>query len=71
MHQTKAADGLERNLDGQFRGVTERNKIGGLFPDLTIFGEIASGLPHQPDRRLSARLSRKDITQAVHAIILI
>ena len=48
--QVKAFDGLERHLRGQVRGLTDvENTV--LRPNPLIFGHVATGLSHKPDRR--------------------
>ncbi|EGE58239.1 hypothetical protein RHECNPAF_3340036 [Rhizobium etli CNPAF512] len=46
-----ATDRLERHLDGVIGRVTEIEKTSGLCPCLSIFRQITSRLPHQPERR--------------------
>ena len=42
---------LQRYFGSQFGRIAKIEKAAGLFPHRTIFGQIAAGLPHDPDRR--------------------
>src|SRR4051812_16334693 len=49
--ETVAADRLQRDFDGQLWRVAELQEAPDRPPDLTVLGQIASCLPHQPYRR--------------------
>jgi hypothetical protein len=52
----EAADRLERDLGRRIAVVDQREEAALLLPQRAIFGQVAPGLAHQPDRR--NRLSR-------------
>jgi hypothetical protein len=46
-----AADGLQGHFRRQFRIHTQIQKRSGLLAGLPVFGQIAPGLAHEPERR--------------------
>ncbi len=57
--QIKAGKGLQGHFTCAFRIPAQAHEISGPLPDRTVFGQIASGLTHQPDRRCIHRLSHQ------------
>ena len=55
--EAEAADRLQRHLFGKTRRVAEIEKRTRLFAGLAIFGQIASRLPHDPDRQRPDRFA--------------
>ncbi len=49
--EAEATDRLQRDLDGLFRRVAEFEERSGRGADGAILRQVASRLPHQPDRR--------------------
>ena len=49
--EAKTADRLQRDFGGAFRIEAQIEEAAGLGAQLAIFRQIASGLPHHPDRR--------------------
>ena len=52
-----AADGLEGDFRGELRGCAEAHEVPGVSADFAVFGEVASGLAHEPERRRPHSLS--------------
>ncbi len=49
--EAEAPDRLQRHFRGEFRSEAKIEKAARFLPHRPIFRQIASGLPHQPDRR--------------------
>jgi hypothetical protein len=50
-HQAEPTHRLQRYFHGEFRREAKLEKIAGPFAHRPVFRQIASGLPHHPDRR--------------------
>jgi hypothetical protein len=61
--EAEASDRLQRRLGGKLRRVAELQEVAGLRAQCSIFRQVASGLPHQPDGRRRQRLSGEDAQQ--------
>jgi len=57
--QAVAAHRLQRDLGRKLRRVAQVEEAAGLGPDLMVLGQVAAGLPHQPNRRRRQHLARK------------
>src|ERR1700722_19559187 len=61
--ETEPTDWLQRYLCGECRIKTEIEKAASLFPNGSIFRQIAPSLPHQPDRRGGVSVVRQRAKQ--------
>jgi hypothetical protein len=52
---------LKRHFSRELRTKTELEKISHLFPHCSVFRQIATRLPHQPDRGRTTTLVIEDI----------
>ncbi len=71
--ETEAPDRLKRGLGSQGGRIAELDEIIGPGSDLTIFGQVASCLPHEPDRPRRGYFAVEDGKHrlAVFAVVLI
>ena len=58
--EAEAADRLQRDLGGELRREAEIEEPAGALAQRAIFGQIAPGLAHEPDRRHGLRPAGQD-----------
>ena len=63
--EAEPADRLQRRLGGQAGVVAEIEEARGGRADLAIFGQVAPGLAHQPDRRRTFERSPSSVAETV------
>ena len=61
--EIEPSQGLQRYLGCEPGSAAEIEEGSDLAPDLPIFGQIAAGLAHQPDRRRGVRLAGKRLKE--------
>src|SRR5262249_23217922 len=68
--ETESTEGWEGGFGGKFGSETELEKVSRLFAQPPIFRKITPGLPHQPYRRWTMALTRKNVDQRlIHCIV--
>ena len=61
--EAEAADRLERDLGGRLAVVDQLEEPALLGPQRAIFGQVAAGLTHQPDRAARPRFHRASVSR--------
>jgi hypothetical protein len=62
---SKRESGCKRHFAGHLRVLAQLQEAAGAAPGLVVFGEIAAGLAHQPDRRVLDGLAQQCAEEVV------
>ncbi len=61
--EVEAADRLQRHFGGEFGREAQIEEAAGFGADFPVFRQIATGLPHHPDRRHRLAAAGKDLNE--------
>ena len=67
--EVEAADRLQRDFGGEFRGEAKIEEAAGLGAYLAVLRQIATGLPHHPDRRYRLPAAGKHFKKRFNSMI--